>query len=143
MTTAWLGSTCRRGPAGGTWQASLGLGEALHKGRLGPVLRDLGDLAGVRAHYERALAIYGAAFGPDHPNVTIRLGNLGTVLQKQGEIQNAREAYERAPATFERFLGPDHPDTRGVRQCLDSLPQGWDRGCPLPLVGGGLGVSPH
>jgi tetratricopeptide (TPR) repeat protein len=91
---------------------------------LGVVLQALGDLAGARAHYERALAIDEAAFGPHHPKVALRLWNLGTVLQGQGEIQRAREAYQRALATFEHFLGPDHPHTRGVRQYLDSLPQG-------------------
>jgi Tfp pilus assembly protein PilF len=70
------------------------------------------------------LAIDEAAFGPHHPKVAIALWNLGTVLQQQGEIQGAREAYRRALATFEHFLGPDHPRTRGVRQSLDSLPQG-------------------
>jgi len=91
---------------------------------LGMVLQDLGDLAGARAAYERALAIDEAAFGPHHPDVARNLWNLGTVLQGQGEIQSAREAYQRALATFEHFLGPDHPHTRGVRQSLDSLPQG-------------------
>jgi tetratricopeptide (TPR) repeat protein len=91
---------------------------------LGLVLKALGDLAGARAAYERALAIDEAAFGPPHPKVALRLWNLGTVLQGQGEIQRAREAYQRALAIFEHFLGPDHPRTRGVRQSLDSLPQG-------------------
>ena len=34
---------------------------------LGSVLRDLGDLAGARAAFERALTIDEAAYGPDHP----------------------------------------------------------------------------
>jgi tetratricopeptide (TPR) repeat protein len=91
---------------------------------LGGVLQALGDLAGARVALERALAIDEAAFGPHHSKVALRLWNLGTVLQEQGEIQSAREAYQRALATFEHFLGPDHPRTRGVRQYLDSLPQG-------------------
>jgi hypothetical protein len=53
------------------------------------VLKDLGDLAGARAAYERALVIDEAAFGLHHPEVATDLWNLGTVLQKQGEIQTS------------------------------------------------------
>jgi hypothetical protein len=37
------------------------------------------DLAGARAAYERALRIDEAVFGPEHPNVAIRVNNLGGV----------------------------------------------------------------
>ena len=65
---------------------------------LGRVLQDLGDLAGARAAFERALAIDEAAFGPDHPNVAIRVNNLGMVLQDMGDLAGARAAFERALA---------------------------------------------
>jgi hypothetical protein len=47
------------------------------------VLADLGDLAGAKAQYERALAISEAALGPDHPTVAIYRRNLGGVLALQ------------------------------------------------------------
>jgi Tetratricopeptide repeat len=48
---------------------------------LGSVLLDLGDLAGAKQLYERALAIGDAALGPDHPTVAIYRRNLDGVLQ--------------------------------------------------------------
>jgi len=40
---------------------------------LGGLLDSMGDLAGARPYYERALAILEAKLGPDHPHtVTVR-----------------------------------------------------------------------
>ena len=78
------------------------------------VLRDLGDLAGARAQFERALAISEAALGPDHPDVGTWRNNLGLVLQDLGDLAGARTQYERALAISEAALGPDHP-TIGIR----------------------------
>jgi hypothetical protein len=50
---------------------------------LGNVLQALGDLAGARGEFERALQISEAALGPDHPTVGIRRNNLGR-LQDPG-----------------------------------------------------------
>ena len=61
------------------------------------------------------------SFGPDHPNVAIRVNNLGLVLQDLGDLAGARAAFERALAIFERVLGPDHPSTRIARGNLKSL----------------------
>ena len=77
---------------------------------LGGVLQDLGDLAGARAAFERALAIDERAFGPDHPNVATDVNNLGSVLQDLGDLAGARAAFERALAIDERAYGPDHPN---------------------------------
>jgi hypothetical protein len=43
---------------------------------MGLVLRDLGDLAGAKAAYERALAILERTLGPDHPNTRTVRRNL-------------------------------------------------------------------
>ena len=43
---------------------------------LGLVLRDLGDLAGTRAAFERALAIRERFFGPEHPHTRTSRGHL-------------------------------------------------------------------
>ena len=85
------------------------------------MLQALGDLAGARAAFERALRIDEASFGPDHPNVASDVNNLGLVLQDLGDLAGARAAYERALAIFERFLGPEHPHTRIARSNLESL----------------------
>ena len=98
------------------------LAQRLHgRGNLGRVLKGQGDLAGARAAYERALAIDETAFGPDHPNVAIRVNNLGSVLRAEGDLAGARAAYERALAIFEKVLGSDHPNTVIARGNLDRL----------------------
>jgi hypothetical protein len=48
---------------------------------LGRMLFDLGDLAGARGHFERALAIDEAVFGQDHSQVASDRAALGRVLQ--------------------------------------------------------------
>jgi tetratricopeptide (TPR) repeat protein len=62
------------------------------------------DLAQARQCYERALRIDEATFGPDHPNVAIRVNNLGSVLKALGDLAQARQCYERALRIFRKFL---------------------------------------
>jgi tetratricopeptide (TPR) repeat protein len=76
---------------------------------LGAHLWMVAEYAGARAAYERALAIDEAVYGPDHPQVAIRVNNLGLVLRDLGELAGARAAYERALAIDEAVYGPDHP----------------------------------
>jgi tetratricopeptide (TPR) repeat protein len=85
------------------------------------VLRDLGDLTGVRASFKRALAIDKAAYGPNHPDVARDVNNLGLVLQDLGDLAGARAAYERALRILEKSLPPDHPNIRTVRGNLEGL----------------------
>ncbi len=54
---------------------------ATRRNNLGLMLRDLGDLEGARAQYERALVIGEAALGPDHPTMATIQGNLESLLQ--------------------------------------------------------------
>ena len=74
------------------------------------MLRDLGDLAGARAAFERALRIDEANFGPDHPKVATDVNNLGMVLQDLGDLAGAKAAFERALKIDEANFGPDHPN---------------------------------
>ncbi|MBV6393472.1 MAG: Photosystem I assembly protein Ycf3 [Anaerolineales bacterium] len=85
-------------PAGSLWNS------------IGYHVNDLADYAGAKAAYERALKIDEAAFGPDHPNVAIRVNNLGYVLQALGDHAGAKAAYERALKIDEAAFGRDHPN---------------------------------
>ena len=85
------------------------------------MLQDLGDLAGARAAYERALCIFERVLGPDHPNVATLVNNLGGVLQALGDLAGARAACERALRIFEKSLPPEHPNIRRVRGNLEGL----------------------
>ncbi|MBI4310573.1 MAG: tetratricopeptide repeat protein [Chloroflexi bacterium] len=47
----------------------------------------MAQFVGAKAHFQRALGIAEAAFGPDHPNVSIRVNNLGSVLPLVGDCR--------------------------------------------------------
>ena len=66
-------------------------------------------LAEARPLAERALAIDETAYGPDHPDVAIRLTVLLYILYGLGQLAGARPLAERALAIDEAAYGPDHP----------------------------------
>jgi predicted negative regulator of RcsB-dependent stress response len=88
---------------------------------LGRVLYDQGDLAGARAHLERALAIAEATVGSEHHWVAGTLDILGQVLRDQGDLAGARACLQRAHKILQAELGPDHVDTQAVARRLESL----------------------
>ena len=88
---------------------------------LGLVLHDLGDLAGAKACFERALGIVERALGPEHPRVATAVNNLGLVLQALGDLAWARACFERALGIWERALGPKHPDVAAAVSNLGSV----------------------
>jgi len=92
-------------------------GEADALNNLGMVLQDLGDLAGAKENYERALEIDEAAFGSDHPRVARDVNNLGSVLHargfllhQRGDLEDAKRHLERALQIDQAVYGKDHPD---------------------------------
>jgi Tetratricopeptide repeat len=58
--------------------------------------------------FERALRIYEASHGLDHPNVAISLDHLGLVVRDLGELVEARSLFERALRIREAGYGSDH-----------------------------------
>ena len=58
----------------------------------------------------RALAIDENSFGPQHPNVAIRLNNLALLLEASIRPTEAEPLVRRAIAIFEKSLGTDHPN---------------------------------
>jgi hypothetical protein len=86
----------------------------------------LGQLAEAQPLTERALAITETAYGPDHPDVAIRLGNLAGILQDLGQPAQARPLAERALAITETAYGPDHPKTVTLRAKLEAPRQHGD-----------------
>jgi len=67
-----------------------------------------GNLQKARKCVERALRIDERTYGPDHPNVAIKVNNLGTVLQELGDLQGAKKCFERARQIDEKVFGNDH-----------------------------------
>ncbi len=81
------------------------------------LMNDLGVLFDAKSRYaeaeplmRRALAIDEASYGPDHPNVAIRLSNLARLLQDTNRLAEAEPLMRRALAIDEASYGPDHPN---------------------------------
>jgi eukaryotic-like serine/threonine-protein kinase len=92
--------------------------EARVHGGVGVLLARQGKLPEALDRFQRALALFEAALGPDHPHVAKTLENVANVRRSQGELAKARADYERALAIGERALGPKHP---GVARSLGNL----------------------
>ncbi|KAL4745474.1 hypothetical protein BDW72DRAFT_186605 [Aspergillus terricola var. indicus] len=71
--------------------------------------------------YQRALAGYEEALGPDHIYTLNTVNNLGILYLNQGKLKEAREMCQRALAGYEEALGPNHSKTRTVANNLVSL----------------------
>ncbi|KAF7174280.1 hypothetical protein CNMCM6106_008500 [Aspergillus hiratsukae] len=84
------------------WGACLGLGN---------LYRNQGKLKEAEEMYQRALAGYDKALGPDHTSTLDIVDNLGTLYRNQGKLNEAEEMYQPALAGYEKALGPDHPST--------------------------------
>ena len=71
--------------------------------------------------YERALSIYEAAHGPDHPSVAATLNGLAVLYAEQGRYGEAEPLYERALSIKEAVHGPDHPSVAATLHNLAGL----------------------
>lgn len=94
---------------------------------LGLVLKTLGDMAGARIAYERALKIDEVVHGPDHPDVATTLNNLGLVLKALDDLAGAQAAIERALKIDQAAFGPDHPNGQPATTI-------WDVCCRLRAI---------
>jgi len=66
------------------------------------------------------------SFGPDHPNVAIRLNNLARLLQATNRLTEAEPLLRRAVEIFVRFVaatGHEHPHLRAVIENYTALLQ--------------------
>jgi tetratricopeptide (TPR) repeat protein len=85
------------------------------------VLQALGDLAGAKACYERALAIAEQIYGPQHPVVATMVNNLGGVLRDLGDLAGAKDCLERALAILKKNLPENHPKIKFIMNNLARL----------------------
>jgi tetratricopeptide (TPR) repeat protein len=69
----------------------------------------------------RALAIGEKSYGPEHPDVAIRLNNLAALLKETNRLAEAEPLMERALAIDEKSYGPEHPDVAGDLNNLAQL----------------------
>jgi hypothetical protein len=81
----------------------------------------MGNLAGARPYYERALAIREEALGPDHRHTATSSWWMGIILQEDGDLEGTEVNFTRALENYEAALGPDHSNTQGVRKYLAAV----------------------
>jgi tetratricopeptide (TPR) repeat protein len=107
----------------------LGLIGTVHEAhvceRLGTILRNMGEYEAALPHHKRALEIYEAVLGPEHPFVGVAEMTLGNAYSQVGDYQAALEAKVRALAILEAAQGPDHSEVGAIHNNiaveLDSL----------------------
>jgi hypothetical protein len=78
-------------------------------------------LAHAESFIRRALAIGEQSYGPDHPDVAIRLNNLARLLQATNRVAEAEPLMRRAFVICDTSLGPNHPTTVTFRNNLAAL----------------------
>ncbi|KAJ5712950.1 uncharacterized protein N7483_010131 [Penicillium malachiteum] len=88
---------------------------------LGNLYSDQGKLREAEEMYQRALAGYEKAVGPDHTSTLNTVNSLGNLYFHQGKLKEAEEMYQRALTGFEKALGPDHISTLNTVNNLGSL----------------------
>jgi Tfp pilus assembly protein PilF len=76
---------------------------------IGIYLASTHALAEAHNQLGKALRIFEAAYGPEHPKVARTLGNLGIVARRQGDLCGTRALHERALRIEEAAYGPEHP----------------------------------
>lgn len=69
----------------------------------------IADYQNALTAHERAIKIWEASLGTEHPQVAIGVNNLGGVLRALGDLAGAKAAFERALKIHEAAYGPDHP----------------------------------
>jgi tetratricopeptide (TPR) repeat protein len=95
--------------------------------RLATLLQMKARWAEAEPLYRRALAIYEAGLGPDHPEVAASLNNLAFLLKDTSRLGEAEPLYRRALAIVEASSGPDHPDVTVSLNNLANLLQATNR----------------
>jgi tetratricopeptide (TPR) repeat protein len=73
-------------------------------------LRIIGEFDEAKAIFQKYLTIGEKAYGPDHPDIAIRLTNLGLILEELDDHRGARKCFERALKITEKAYGPDNPE---------------------------------
>jgi tetratricopeptide (TPR) repeat protein len=78
--------------------------------QLGLLLHAKGLFSEAEPLMRRALAIYEASFGPEHPEVAVDLNNLAQLLKATNRLDEAEPLMKRAFAIDEASFGPEHPN---------------------------------
>ncbi len=108
--------TCKRLLPHAQRCAELVAQEALSSSEAANLLLNMANYLAEQAWYReaepllhRALRIWEASLGPDHPQVASPLNSLANLYYQQGKYAEAEPLLHRALRIWEASLGPDHP----------------------------------
>lgn len=74
-------------------------------------------------HIDRAFKIDEKVYGPNHPNLRIRLNNIGQILKEKGDLNGALTYSKRALKILTDHYGPDNPLTKMAAANLEEIEQ--------------------
>ena len=83
---------------------------------IGNVLYRMGKHEEALVQYQKALEVFLAVYGQEHPDVAGCYQNLAATYQRQGNEAKATEMCTKAYRIFLKVLGPDHPQTLGLKR---------------------------
>jgi len=87
----------------------------------GSFYRNQSRLKDAEMMYNRSLAGYEKAVGPDHTSTLVTLNNLGNLYADQGRLKYAEMMYIRALAGYEKAWGSEHMSTLNIVNNLGLL----------------------
>lgn len=85
--------------------------EAAVRNEVGTIYYNLGNMEGAADQFARALRLWDAQLGPEHPDTLKAVNNLGQSRARQGRKDEAEALYRRALDGRRRVLGDDDPFT--------------------------------
>ena len=94
---------------------------ALYLTEWGSAAYHAGDYRGAEPPCQRALTIYEAVLGGQHPDVATSLNNLAALYDAQGRYSEAEPLYQRALTIYEAVLGGQHPHVAIIREHYTAL----------------------
>jgi len=94
---------------------------AVSLSQLALVLSEIGDYAGARARFDRALRILEEAGDTREADLGNVLSRIASLFHSTGDYAGAKRLYERAIEVQGKALGPDHPDVVRSHQRLARL----------------------
>ena len=77
--------------------------------------------------YNRALAGYEKAFGPEHTSTLDTVNSLGELYRNEGRLKDAVMMYKRALAGYEKTWGSEHTATLTIANNLGLIYADQDR----------------
>ncbi|MCP4608174.1 MAG: tetratricopeptide repeat protein [Planctomycetes bacterium] len=76
---------------------------------LGLYLKSRGRFSEAELLYLWALEVDEKSFGPEHPNVAVRLNNMAQLLETTNRFEQAEFLMQRALEIDKKWFGPEHP----------------------------------